>query len=160
VTAVEFEGAIPFDLWDIVPASLAAVLPNVMWSRDRLHRLALPVVELPVAELRWQLDLPWWRAGDRRFAVSPNQVRREPQLHAQQWRRTLDADLRFPIHLLQRVPRDPRDQRDPRVILDGVHRLLKADALGLLHVSAHVVSHATFTDQVVERARSGPAQGR
>jgi len=138
----EFPGCIPFDLWNIVPPSLATVLPNVMWSRDRLHRLVLPVVELPIADLRWQLDLPWWRVGHRHFAVSPNQVRSEPRNYAEQWRRVLDAELCFPIHLLE---------RDRLTVLDGVHRLLKADVLGMSHASAHVVSHCLFVEQIVER---------
>jgi hypothetical protein len=142
VTTDDFHGAIPFDLWNIVPPSLAAVLPNVMWSRDRLHRLVLPVVTLPVSELRWQLELPWWRV-DRPFTVTPNQVRHEPRTYARHWQRTVDAELRFPIHLLQ---------RDRLIVLDGVHRLLKADVQELQHVSAHVVSHALFMDHIVERS--------
>ena len=138
----EFAGALPFDLWDVVPAPLASVIPNVMWSRERLHRLALPVVAIPVDELRWQLELPWWRLGKRRFVVSPNEVRNAPQRYAQHWQRTLDADLRYPIDLLQ---------RDRLIILDGLHRLLKADLQALAAVPAHIVSHAVFMADVVER---------
>ena len=145
MTASEFPGAIPFDLWNIVPPSLARILPNVMWNRERLHSLALPVVVLSVRELSWQLDLPWWRVDQRYFAVSPNQVRREPRTYARHWQRTLDADPRFPIHLLE---------RERLIILDGVHRLLKTDVQGLEHVSAQVVSHALFADYIVERVES------
>jgi hypothetical protein len=133
---------IPFALWDKVPPSLAAVLPRVTWSRDRLHRLALPVVQVAVAELRWQLDLPWWRVDRDHFAVTPHEVMRDPRAHAQQWQRTLQADLGFPIHLLA---------GSPPIILDGVHRLLKAETLGAEHIAAHLVSAALFADHVVER---------
>jgi len=127
----------PFDLWSKTPAVLQAVLPNTMWDRDRLHRLVLPVIELPIDELRWQLELPWWRVGERRFAVSPLQVRHDPEQYADQWRRTLAADLAYPIDLLQ---------RDRLIVLDGVHRLLKADTLDLPMISAHVLDAARFAE--------------
>jgi hypothetical protein len=129
----------PFDLWSLVPPSLQAVLPNVTWDRSRLRSLALPVREVPLAELRWQLDLPWWRDGDRYFAVSPNEVRQAPDRYAVQWRRVLDADLDVPIDLLA---------RDRLVVLDGVHRLLKADVLGMRAITARVLDAARLHEIV------------
>ena len=131
---------VPFDLWDRVPPALATVLPNVSWSRERLHSLALPVVTLRIDDVRWQLDLPWWRSANGPFTLTPNEVRRSPAAHAAQWKRTLDADLGYPIHLLQ---------RDRLVVLDGVHRLLKADVNDLPSIAAHVVIEETFTAHVV-----------
>lgn len=138
----EYPGAEPFDLWDVVPARLQAVVPNVMWSRARLHRLELPVVELAVDELAWQLDLPWWRAGQKHFALSPLDVWREPVAYASQWQRTLAADLTYPIHVLERAP---------LVILDGVHRLLKAFGQARERINACVVSHRLFVEVIIDR---------
>lgn len=76
------------------------------------------------------------------FAVSPTGVRAEPATYAAQWRRTLAADLAFPIHLL--------DGERP-IVLDGLHRLLKADVLGMQHVHAHLVSRELFGEHLVER---------
>jgi hypothetical protein len=132
----------PFALWPKMPPVMQALLPNATWDRARLHQLELPIVELPVARLRWQLDLPWWRVGDRRFAVTPNQVRIDPERHAMHWRRTLDADLAYPIDLLA---------GDRLVMLDGVHRLLKADILGMSTIAAHILDDARFAE-IVERA--------
>jgi hypothetical protein len=125
----------PADLWRKMPPVMQALLPNATWDRALLHELALPVVELAVAELRWMLDLPWWRVGERRFAVTPNQVRHAPERYASHWRRMLDADLDYPIDLLQR-------QR--LIILDGVHRLLKADVLGMRTMACRVLDQAQF----------------
>lgn len=138
----KYPGAEPFDLWSIVPPSLAPVLPNVMWSRQRLHRLTLPIVQLQVDELSWQLELPWWKFRGQHFAVAPNDVRRDPVTYADQWNRMQRAELRFPIHLLQ---------RDRKVILDGVHRLLKATVEGRQRIAAHVLSHEQFIEDVIER---------
>jgi len=130
----------PFDLWSKMPPVMQALLPNVQWDRARLHALALPVVELPVTSMRWQLDLPWWRDGERRFVVTPNQVRLDPERWAVHWRRTLDADLDYPIDLLQ---------RERLVILDGVHRLLKADVLGMRTMAVHVLDDARLAEIAV-----------
>ena len=127
----------PFDLWRKMPPVMQALLPNAEWDRAKLHELALPVVELRVAELRWMLDLPWWRIGERRFAVTPNQVRHAPERYATHWRRMLDADLDFPIDLLQ---------RDRLIVLDGVHRLLKADVLGMRMLACRVLDAAQFAE--------------
>jgi hypothetical protein len=132
----------PFALWPKMPPVMQALLPNVTWDRARLHQLDVPIVELRVSKLRWQLDLPWWRVGERRFAVTPNEVRMDPERHAVHWRRTLDADLSYPIHLLQ---------RDRLVILDGVHRLLKADILDMSSIAAHILDDARFAE-IVETA--------
>lgn len=131
----------PFAHWHTMPPVMQALLPNVRWDRRRLHSLTLPVVELPITSLRWQLDLPWWRDGERRFAVTPNQVRHDPERYAVHWRRTLDADLAYPIDLLE---------GKRLVILDGVHRLLKADILGMSAVAAHVLDQARLAE-IAER---------
>lgn len=131
----------PYARWEQMPPVMQALLPNVIWDRGRLHALALPVVELALARLRWQLDLPWWRDGERRFAVTPNQVRDAPERYAVHWRRTLDADLAYPIDLLQ---------GDRLVILDGVHRLLKADILGMSTVAARILDRTQLA-AIVER---------
>jgi hypothetical protein len=143
VTVEVYTEAKPFELWPLVPASIQAIMPNVTWNRERLHQLALPVRDIAVRELRWQLDLPWWRYGERVFAITPNQVRDDPERFAVQWWRMLDADLEFPINLLERDGR--------LVLLDGFHRLLKADMLEMPTIAARVVDADHFS-QILERA--------
>lgn len=143
--AVDDLGAEPFPLWDLIPSQLRGVLLNVTWEREALHRLPLPVEEVPVAELRWQLDLPWWRDGDRYFAVTPVEVRADPVRYCVHWHRTLNADLRYPVHLLATTAR--------LRILDGVHRLLKADAMGDRYIRAHRVDREQLKGIVIPRQR-------
>src|SRR6187549_1357097 len=107
----------PFDLWPHVPPAIQAIMPNATWNRAQLRALALPVRDIPIAQLRWHLDLPWWPYGERVFAITPNQVRNDPETFAVEFWRMLDADLDFPIHVLE---------RHRLLLLDGFHRLLKA----------------------------------
>ena len=115
-----------------VPASVQAVLLPHHWDLDRLLELDLPRAMVATSDYEWMLDIPMWR--DERgiwFTVTPNQVRTEPDRHPTQWDRTLRADLEVPIHITQREGRS--------VIIDGIHRLLKAVISGQGSLPARVV---------------------
>jgi hypothetical protein len=106
----------------VVPPALRGVLLDFRWELDRLLALDLPFEEVRVRDFRWLLDLPFWRERGNLFVVTPNQVRDRPGEHIEQWARTLRADLDLPVHITERHCR--------MVILDGIHRLLKADIFG------------------------------
>ena len=117
---------LPFPLSELVPAQLRGVLCDFAWDSDKLRRLPLPVDTATVDSLRWHLDLPYWRHGGKPFQVTPSQVRADPARYQEQDQRTIEADLGYPLDLL--------DRNNRWVVLDGVHRLLKADLLGLSSV--------------------------
>jgi hypothetical protein len=112
--------------WDDVhrelPDALRPFLPDIEWDRERLWRLELPVEEMSVGELEWQLELPFWRDGERFFSVRPTDVLTIPNAQYAHFEQTMDADLAVPIDVTLRAGR--------WFVLDGVHRLLKAFALG------------------------------
>jgi hypothetical protein len=68
----------------------------------------------------------YWQHDGTPFQVSPSQVSADPRPYQEQYKRTMAADLACPLDLLVRNGR--------LVILDGVHRLLKADLLGLASI--------------------------
>ena len=94
------------------PPELEPWLLDFEWSLEKLQALELPVAEIPVGELAWLLDLPFWR-GEGVYEVRPLDVVSGPQLE-----RTNAADLSKPLHVTRRNGR--------LVVLDGLHRLLKA----------------------------------
>ncbi|MDR0344396.1 MAG: hypothetical protein LBI49_15050 [Nocardiopsaceae bacterium] len=124
-----------FDLLDIVPAPLQGHILDFNWSHERLWALDLPARPMAVAQLRWLLSLPWWSYQRAHFVISPEQVRSDPSRYHEQYDRTMAADLSLPIHLLS---------HDNRVttILDGVHRLLKADLTGRQVINTKQVTTA------------------
>jgi hypothetical protein len=105
-----------------VPDELRPYLVELDWNRERLWRLKFPVEEMSVAALAWQLALPWWRDGERYFSVCPLDVLTIPNPHREHFERTMDADLAYALDVTLRS--------GSWVVLDGVHRLLKAVALG------------------------------
>jgi GNAT superfamily N-acetyltransferase len=115
-----------------VPASVQAVLLPRRWDLGRLLALDLPRTTVATADYEWMLDIPMWR--DERgtwFTITPNQVRADRGSNPWQWDRTLRANLEIPIHIAQREGRS--------VIIDGVHRLLKATMIGRGRLPARIV---------------------
>jgi hypothetical protein len=100
------------EILPFAPPELEPWLPDVAWTDEKLDALDLPVVEIAIAELAWMLDLPCWR-GEALFEIRPLDVVDGPELD-----RTNAADLSRPLYV---TPRNGR-----LVVLDGLHRLLKA----------------------------------
>jgi ParB-like nuclease domain len=120
----------PFPL--AIPPELTAYILDFHWDLELLHALDLPVVELTVASLADHLELPFW-AYDGPFQVTPRQVAADPVTYRAQYERTLAADLRHPIDVVHRP--------DDRItILDGVHRLLRAELEGHRTIAARVLA--------------------
>jgi hypothetical protein len=106
------------DVLSQAPSELRPWLLDFEWSRDKLWSLPLEESEMSTQRLAWILELPWWRGtGGQVFTVRPIDVRTGP--HCQ---RAVEANLSWPLHVTERHGRF--------VVLDGVHRLLKATWLG------------------------------
>lgn len=127
----------PFPLLAERPASLDGVILDFHWDLDRLHALSLPEREVSISTLEWHLHLPFWAAGGRPFQVSPADVASEPGVHPEQWARTLAADLRYPLDTY--VGSEGR-----LIVLDGVHRLLKALVEGRSTLRVRVLEADSF----------------
>jgi len=118
----------------MTPAVIRDTLPMVPWNIQKLWELDLPVRRVPVAELAWLLDLPLWQLDGVRFQVSPRQVRDDPAGFPGHLRRVLACDLSHPIHLVEHNGR--------LVVLDGLHRLLKAALEGQAEIDGMELSAA------------------
>jgi hypothetical protein len=123
-----------FPLIDQVPDVLRDVILDIQWDLDKLHWLpGLRELAVPVRDLAWHLEVPFWAFDGVPFQLSPRAVVDAPDRHRAQWDRTLAADLGFPVHA--RV-----DSAGRLVILDGIHRLLKATVVGQDLILVRVVS--------------------
>jgi hypothetical protein len=109
------------ELLATAPESLREVFPPARWQLGKLWALDLKVEPVEVADLIWMFDLPLWQLNGERFKVTPNQVAATPMNFRPHYERVMRADLDFPIHLVA--------YRGRLVVLDGIHRLLKAHFL-------------------------------
>jgi len=112
----------PHPLVADVPPTLRPWLLPMHWDQERLWQAGRPVTDVLVSELRWLYDLPWWRGehgDDRWFRVTPRAVLDDRGGFAEHARRIEQANLARPLHAIRR--------RGRLVVLDGLHRLVKAD---------------------------------
>ena len=116
-------------LFGEIPTALCGWLLPIDWDRERLWALDLPRRSLELEDLRWHFDLPWWRRDGIWFQVTPREFLADPTAHPEHAGRVANADLSYPLHVVRR--------RQRWLILDGIHRLVKAQMLGLseIHVS-------------------------
>ena len=105
------------------PPELEPFFVHFDWDEGRLWRLDLEVEDFPVERLRWHLTLPWWKGDAGPFTVRPADVLARPRRYPDQYARTLNADLRHPLHITL--------NRGRWTIMDGIHRLAKATLLEL-----------------------------
>jgi hypothetical protein len=102
------------------PPSVRPWLLSLEW--DALRAAAREVELMPLRELDWILELPLWWQGGRPFRLRPRDVLRAPGRFPAQHARALESDLAHPVDVAHHLGR--------WVTVDGVHRLLKATALG------------------------------
>ncbi|GAA1679529.1 hypothetical protein GCM10009745_24270 [Kribbella yunnanensis] len=125
-----------------IPPILRPYILDFHWDLERLHALELPTTEFVVAELAHHLDLPFWAYNGRPFQVTPHEVAANPNRYHAQFARTLAADLNHPIDAVRR--------EDGRItILDGIHRLLKAELVTQPLLSARLLNSTQFDDIAV-----------
>lgn len=106
------------------------------WEVEALWALDLPAVPFPIARLAWHLDTPLWPADGEKYRLTPRQVVKSPFRYAAEYRRTRAANLLFPIEITR--------FRNRWLILDGVHRLLKAHEDGLEQIMVRKVPKGYF----------------
>jgi len=89
------------------------------WDERKVWALNIPVEVLPISELTWHLDIPFlWSQPAGFYDLKPSTVLHHPEQYPEEYARTLEADLQYPIDIMQKA--------EHWVILDGLHRLMKA----------------------------------
>jgi hypothetical protein len=103
------------------------------WETRELWRLELPRVIVPIRELEWHLDYPFWSSNGptSSFDLKPRALLDRPHEFPKQWERIRAVDLKFPIELGTFGSR--------QVILDGFHRFLKSIVTGAVAMECRFV---------------------
>jgi hypothetical protein len=92
------------------------------WDVRKLWAVDLPVVPMRVRDLEWLLDKPFWEDGHRKLALRRSDVAADPERYQADYERAMAADLSCPISVI--------NLRGRWVVMDGLHRLLKAWMFG------------------------------
>ena len=98
--------------------TIAEVGFDFHWDSKKVWALDEPTIKLPIAELLWHFDVPFWdKEGTDEYNLTPWKVIHEPEKHKIHYQRSLQADTSHPI--------DVMENKNRLLILDGLHRLVK-----------------------------------
>lgn len=101
-----------------LPSIIEKVWYAFDWNAEDLWALDLKAEPFPLARLEWMLDIPAFPFEERPYVLAPRDVLRQPTRYHVEYRRVVEASLVFPIEITW--------LRGRWVILDGVHRMMKA----------------------------------
>lgn len=97
------------------------------WSEEKVWVLDLPVEEMPITDLEWHFEIPFW--GN--YSLKPIDVLNDQDKYQEEFNRTMRADLSYPLDIMF--------WKNRWLLLDGLHRLLKAKILGQTSVKVRKV---------------------
>jgi hypothetical protein len=102
-------------------------------ANKKVWALDIPVTQMPISKLAWQFDIPFWKYGNKKYAITPNQVIKNKIKYKYQYNRIMNSNLKFPIDVAE-------NKKGKWEILDGLHRLVKAKVLRLTKVNVRKIS--------------------
>lgn len=102
-----------------LPKIIEEVGFDFSWDEQKVWKLQYPIEQISIDELTWHFKVPFiWSKPNGYYDVEPQEVLDNPNNHPEEYQRTMEADLSYPIDIMYWKGR--------WLILDGLHRLMKA----------------------------------
>lgn len=101
------------------------------WSEEKVWRLDIPVEDMDMTELEWHFEIPFWNTPGGYYDLTPNKVLANPEKYKEEFEQTMKVDLSYPLDIMFWKGR--------WLMLDGLHRLVKAKKLGLQTVKVRKI---------------------
>lgn len=92
------------------------------WDNRKVWELDVPVEEMDIDDLAWHFDIPFWDKTGGYYNLTPNEVLAKPEEFKEEFERTMAVDMSHPLDIMH--------WRGRWLMLDGLHRLVKARHLG------------------------------
>lgn len=92
------------------------------WSEEKVWKLDIPVEEMPISDLEWHFDIPFWFKEGGYYDLKPREVIENREKWQKEFDRTMNASLEYPLDIMF--------WKNRWLLLDGLHRLVKAKILG------------------------------
>ena len=101
------------------------------WDNKKVWALDVPVSSMDIKDLLWHFDYPFhWDLGEK-YNLTSKEILDNPEKYKSEYERTLKADLKHPIDVMHYKGR--------WLIVDGLHRLMKAYLLGMKEVQVRKI---------------------
>lgn len=109
------------------------------WEEEKLWALELPTEKISIQELLWLFEVPFWENDSgARYVVTPWDVINGKEGATKERMQVEKADLSYPIDIFK--------NHGKWLVLDGLHRLVKAHQLGIEEVEVRVVPRDKLPD--------------
>src|SRR3989344_1459866 len=126
-----------------IPKIIKEVGFDFNWDSKKVWALNEPVVQMDIKELLWHFDIPFWEIKDTDdYNLKPYEVIKEPNKHSTHYKKIQRANLKYPIDIMQNKGR--------WLILDGLHRLVKAHLQGLKKVKVRKIPRENIPEILKE----------
>lgn len=123
---------------DSLPDSVIEYGFDFYWDNTKVWKLKAPITRLPISDLEWHFDVPFLWEGEGKYNLCAREVLKHPDSHRAEYDRMLRADMTHPIDVMENKGR--------LVILDGLHRLMKAYSNKKTHVHIRVIPRQFIQD--------------
>lgn len=121
-----------------LPKIIQGVGFDFHWSEEKVWALDLLVEEMDISELEWHFEIPFWNTPSGYYNLTPNQVLSDPEKYKEEFARTMRANLVHPLDIMFWKSR--------WLLLDGLHRLVKAKQLGLKSVKVRKIPESAIPE--------------
>lgn len=121
-------------------------IPNIIkkvgfdfdWKNEKVWKLDIPVTEMDIKELIWHFNIPFhWHHGGV-YNLKSKEIINNQEIYKEEYERTMKADLKYPIDIMKNKGR--------WLILDGLHRLMKAYILKQNRVKVRIISEDKISE--------------
>ena|SRR3989344_1307128 len=113
------------------------------WENEKVWQLNIPITEMDTKELTWHFDIPFhWHKGGV-YNLTSREIIENPGEHQEEYQRTMKADLKYPIDIMENKGR--------WLILDGLHRLMAAYIRGMEKVNVRIIPRGKIPEILREQ---------
>jgi hypothetical protein len=105
-----------------IPEIIKSVGFDFDWDERKVWTLNVPTEEMPIQNLIWHFDIPFWSKPGGRYDLCPRDIIDNPVANGREYERTMSANTSHPIDIMF--------WRGRWVLLDGLHRLVKLHIAG------------------------------
>ena len=121
-----------------IPEIIKEVGFDFRWEEEKVWKLSIPVTKIDISELTWHFDIPFhWHQGGV-YNLKSRDIIDNPEKYKEEYERTMKADLKYPIDIMKNKWR--------WLILDGLHRLMKASILKMGKVNVRIIPREKISE--------------
>ncbi len=101
------------------------------WKNEKIWALDIPVEEMDISQLLWHFDAPLHWYDNEKYSLKPWHTIRNPKRYKEEYNHAMNVDMKYPLDIIESKGR--------WLILDGLHRLMKAHILKMKTVKVRKI---------------------